>query len=147
MEKSASSQPQLIFSGVGPLSLSINMHESCWAMVLNGLDPCVCESVCFCTWIYWNRLGSDYVLDSHVKYGVFCVCECVWGATSSSVGVICSRREAEMSWLAACGSRAAAVSGWPALNLAWLMRVESRAHVVQRQAAGWNVCSYTTKWG
>lgn len=40
-DKSASPQPQLIFLLVVLLSLPINMHESYWALVLNGLDPCV----------------------------------------------------------------------------------------------------------
>lgn len=59
MDKSHAAQPRLIFSGVGPLSLPINMHESCWALVLNGLDPCVnvCESLCLCAWIYWDGMG------------------------------------------------------------------------------------------
>ena len=48
MDKSATAQPRLIFCGAGPLSLAINMHESCSALVLNGPDPCVyvCECVC-----------------------------------------------------------------------------------------------------
>lgn len=41
MDEPASPQPQLIFFRVGLLSLPINMHDSYWVLVLNGLDPCV----------------------------------------------------------------------------------------------------------
>lgn len=80
LDKSVCPQPQLIFCGVDPLSLSINMHESSWALVLNGLDPCVyeCESVFFVP----EYVGIGWVL---VRFGlcikklclfhtVYCVC-------------------------------------------------------------------------
>lgn len=64
-----------------------------------------------------------------------CECVCVLKARGSRAGVTFSRREAEMSRLVACGSwAAAAVCAWLALNLACLMRVESRAHMVQGRA-------------
>lgn len=71
------------------------------------------------------------------RCGVLSVCECacVLKARGSRAGVTFSRREAEMSRLVACGSwAAAAVCAWLAVNLACLMRVESRAHMVQRKA-------------
>lgn len=39
MDKPSSPQLPLIFFKVGSLSLTINMHESYWALVSNGLDP------------------------------------------------------------------------------------------------------------
>lgn len=72
-----------------------------------------------------------------------CVC---WEARGSSVGVTCSRREAEMSWLVACGSRADAVCGCLALNLAWLMRVESSSTHGAVTSCRSTTCSHTTSW-
>lgn len=78
-----------------------------------------------------------YIRDVFARCGVLSVCECVCvlKARGSRAGVTFSRREAEMSRLVACGSwAAAAVCAWLALNLACLMRVEGRAHMVQRRA-------------
>ena len=117
-----------------------------------GLIPVwMCVSLCVFVPEYIGMgwvLAQLALLESCLTYSKCCVrgCVCCREARGSSVGVTCSRREAEMSWLVACGSRADAVCGWLALNLAWLMRVESSSTHGAGTSRRSNTCSHTTSW-
>lgn len=140
LDKSVCPQPQLIFCGVDPLSLSINMHESSWALVLNGLDPCVWVWVWVCVFVL-GYIGIGWVL---VRSGLYIKKLCLFHKVFLCV-FMCTCWEAVFGSCAASGKLKChdwlpVAIGLLSLHLVWLMRVMCTWFKDKQQV------SHTKKW-
>lgn len=117
---------------------SLPPHKYAWELLSFGIEWAwsLCDSLCSCAWNI--GIGKCYAIC--VPVSEVCVCLCTEGLWDQVLRSIAAAGKLKCHYWFPAALGAKAVCGWLSDNLAWLMRVRSRAHAAEMSRRS-NTCS------